>query len=332
MDNLGIRGGAFTQEEYQRAKKAIVEGKAGWVDGVSPEVLKRCQVDDIILEFCNTALLHCKKPSQWSLANIIPIPKTGDLSLGRNYRGISLSSLIQKTYNKMILHRIRSKVDPWLRIYQNGFRPGQTTVSQMLALRRIIEGVKENNLSCIITFIDFKKAFDSIHRGKMLCILKAYGIPESLVNTIEDIFSDTKAKVLSPDGVTEYFSITAGVLQGDTLAPYLFIIVMDYALRKALKGKEEELGLQLKRRQSSRVSPEVITDLDFSDDIALLSEQTTQAQEMLIRVGQASSEVGLRANGKKTKVLASNTGGEINLKTTDGTTLEVVDHFKYLGS
>ena len=110
-----------------------------------------------------------------------------------------------------------------------------------------------------------------------LCILKAYGIPESLVNAIEDIYSDTKAKVLSPDGETEYFSITAGVLQGDTLTPYLFIIVMDYALRKALKGKEEELGFQLKRRQSSRVSPEVITDLNFADDIALLSEQTTQA-------------------------------------------------------
>ena len=106
----------------------------------------------------------------------------------------------------------------------------------------------------------------------MLCILKAYCIPKSLVNAIEDIYSDTKAKVLSPDGETKYFSITAGVLLGDTLIPYLFITVMDYALRKALKGKEEELGFQLKRRQSS---PEVITDLDFADDIALLSEQTT---------------------------------------------------------
>ena len=167
--------------------------------------------NEIILKFCNTALLHRKKSSQWSLANIIPIPKTEDLSLGRNYRDISLSSLVQKTYNKMILHRIRSKVDPWLRIYQNGFRPGQTTVSQILALRRIIEVVKENNLSCIITFIDFKKAFYSIHRGKILCILKAYGIPESLVNAIEGIYSDTKAKVLSLDGETKYFSITAGV-------------------------------------------------------------------------------------------------------------------------
>ena len=66
-------------------------------------------------------------------------------------------------------------------------------------------GERKQPLPCIITFIDFKKAFDSIHRGKMLCILKAYGIPENLVNAIEDIYSDTKAKVLSPDGETRVF-------------------------------------------------------------------------------------------------------------------------------
>ena len=69
----------------------------------------------------------------------------------------------------------------------------------------------------------------------MFCILKAYGISESLVNAMDNIYSDTKAKVMSPDGETEYFSISAGVLQGNTLAPYLFIIVLDDVLRKALK-------------------------------------------------------------------------------------------------
>ena len=110
----------------------------------------------------------------------------------------------------------------------------------------------------------------------MFCILKAYGISESLVNAMDNIYSDTKAKVMSPDGETEYFSISAGVLQGDTLTPYLFIIVLDDVLRKALKWKEEEFGFQLKRRQSSRVGPKEFNDLDFADDIALLSEQITQ--------------------------------------------------------
>ena len=46
-------------------------------------------------------------------------------------------------------------------------------MGHILALRRLMEGIKSNNLPAIITFIDFRKAFDTIHRSKMLKILKA---------------------------------------------------------------------------------------------------------------------------------------------------------------
>ena len=93
----------------------------------------------------------------------------------------------------MILKRIRSILDPKLRMNQNGFRPERTTVAQILTLRRIIEEVKANNLPAIITFSDFKKAFDSIHRGKMMRILKAYGIPPNLLRAIEQMYTSTRA-------------------------------------------------------------------------------------------------------------------------------------------
>ena len=67
----------------------------------------------------------------------------------------------------------------------------------------------------------------------MIRILKAYGIPPILLRAIEKMYTNTMAKVVSPDGETDMFEIAAGVLQGDTLAPFLFIIVLDYALRKA---------------------------------------------------------------------------------------------------
>ena len=181
-----------------------------------------------------------------------------------------------------------------------------------------------------MTFIDFKKAFDSIHRNKMFKILKAYGIPDSLVGAIEDVYTGTKAKVLSPDGETELFDITAGVLQGDTLAPYLFIIVLDYAMRSALKGKEEELGFPIKKRRSRRVGPEMVTDLDFADDIALVTDEIGKAQEMLDRVERTALKVGLRINSKKTKVVAYNSKEEAHIHTTDGGDLEIVNDFKYL--
>ena len=217
------------------------------------------------------------------------------------------------------MNRIRSLIDPKLRFNQNGFRPKRSTVAQVLALRRIIEGVKANQLPAVITFIDFSKAFDTIHRGKMIKILKAYGIPPTLLRAIEAMYTNTRAKVVSPDGETELFDITGGVLQGDTLAPFLFIIVLDYALRKAMKGKEEELGFTITPRKSSRHPKEVLADLDFADDIALLSDQIKQAQELLTNVETECKKVGLGLNGPKTKFLAYNLEVEEPLHTINGT-------------
>ena len=69
------------------------------------------------------------------------------------------------------------------------------SISQIIALRRITKGAKEFNLKAIITFIDFSKAFDTIHSGLMFKILCTYGIPEQLVNAIKDMYSNTQAKV-----------------------------------------------------------------------------------------------------------------------------------------
>ena len=61
-----------------------------------------------------------------------------------------------------------------------------------------------------------------------------------------------------------------GVLQGDTLAPFLFVIALDYAMRKAIEGKEEDFGFTITPQQSRRVRAKTITDLDFADDIPLI--------------------------------------------------------------
>ena len=79
-------------------------------------------------------------------------------------------------------------------------------------------------------FVDFSKAFDSIHRGKMKQILLAYGQPKEIVAAIMILYGDTKVKARSPDGDTDYFDIVARVLQWDTFAPYLFIICLDYVV------------------------------------------------------------------------------------------------------
>ena len=127
----------------------------------------------------------------------------------------------------------------------------RSTNSQILIIRRILEGVRAKNLQAIILFVDFTKAFDSIHRGKMGQFLLAYGIPKETVTAITILDRNTKVKVRSPDGDTDYFDIVAGVLQGDTLAPYLFIICLDFVLR-TLIDKIKENGFKLTKKRSRR--------------------------------------------------------------------------------
>ncbi|XP_072165156.1 uncharacterized protein [Diadema setosum] len=162
------------------------------------------------------------------------------------------------------------------------------------------------SLPAVITFIDFKKACDSIHRGKHPEIPNAYGIPEKLFHAINVTYCKTHAKVCSPDGETEYFEILAGVLQGDTLAPFLIIVALDYALRIAVNCKEEELEFTLVPRQSRCIPSVMVTDLEFADDIALISDMTEKARELLLAVEKECKKIGLRLNAKKTKVMAFN--------------------------
>ena len=318
-------------EEYLHAKRSLKLGKCAGPDNIPPEVLKTCDLDDIILSFCNQVLMNGRKPDQWSLSNILPVPKSGNLSNTDNYRGIGLTCIIAKIFNSMILNRIRGPIDSHLRDNQNGFRKNRSTLSHILALRRILEEARKNNLSVVLTFIDFKKAFDSIHRGKMIKILKAYGIPPRLLRAINAMYSGTRSKVVTPDGDTEEFEITAGVLQGDTLAPFIFVIVLDYVLRKAISGRESEFGLMLTPRRSSRNPEKVITDLVFADDIALTSGNVDRAQRLLSRVENEGNRVGLLLSEKKTKVMTCNVAPDPIL-TNGGIALEEVEDFKYLGS
>ena len=65
----------------------------------------------------------------------------------------------------------------------------------------------------------------------MFDILQLYGIPQKIIDAIKVLYCDMQTTNLTPDGETEPFDVVAGILQGDTLAPFLFIILLDYVLR-----------------------------------------------------------------------------------------------------
>ena len=157
-------------------------------------------------------------------------------------------------------------------------------------------------------------------------ILLAYGIPKDIVSAIIILYRITKVKVHSPDGDTDYFDIVAGVLQGDTLAPYLFIICLDYVLR-TLINKIKENSFEQTKKRSRRYPTKTITDADYADEIAILANAPTQAKILLQSLEQATAGIGLRVNAYK--MCFNQTG---NISTLGSSSLKLVDKFAYLGS
>ena len=90
-------------------------------------------------------------------------------------------------------------------------------MSQILTFYCVIEEVKEHNLFMVLTFVDFRKAFDSINRDKMFNVLLAYGIPSQIVKGIKGLYLDTMAQVVTKNANTNFFPIVAGVQQDDAL-------------------------------------------------------------------------------------------------------------------
>ena len=171
-------------------------------------------------------------------------------------------------------------------------------MSQILTVCRILEGVRAKNLAATILFVDFTKAFDSIPSRKMEQILLAYGLPKQTITAIMMLYRNIKVKVRSPDGDTDYFDIVGGVLQGDMLAPYLFIICLDYMLRTSI-DKIKENVFKLTKERSRRYLAKTITDADYADDIALLTNAPAQAETLLYNLEQAATGIDLHVNAHK---------------------------------
>ena len=94
-------------------------------------------------------------------------------------------------------------------------------------------------------------------------------MPNRLVAAVMAMYSDTKAAVVTPDGLSDPFSTTSGVLQADTLAPFLFILVLHWVIRTGLPDSND--GFLLCRRSCRRRGEQRHSVLAFADDIALLA-------------------------------------------------------------
>lgn len=311
----------FTKDELQKALRKLDNHKAPGPDGIPNEVLKLPALESHLLALMNDCLAKGKIPADMKRTKLAMIPKAGgNLASPAGWRYIALMPTLSKLFDRLLLNRIAPVIAPHLRPQQNGFLAHRSTLQHALGLALILEDHRtRKGPPLFITYIDFSNAFPSITRASIRAALAAYHVPPALVDAIMAMYLEHETYVSTSEGDTETFLPTAGVLQGDTLAPFLFVIVLDLVLRQAIDGY-----------QMTRPLPGGIHDLDFADDIALLASCQEDAQALLSRVHRYAERVGLALNIKKTMYQYIGEGPPPILQ-CNNVPLEHVTKYKYLG-
>ena len=231
-------------------------------------------------------------------------------------------SVAAKVMGKVLIRRISGGVDAKLRKEQAGFRKGRSTIEQIFVLRNIVEQAVEWNSSLYVCFVDYEKAFDSVHRKTLWKIMESYGIPLKLARMVNAMYDDSQCAVVDGTGQTDWFNVKAGVKQGCNMSGFLFLLVIEWITRRTVTGANTGIRWKLWSK---------LDDVDFADDIALTSSTKCQIQQKVKNLSTNSKTTGLKINAEKTKLLRRNTTSNGNVQ-VDEHDIEDVESFVYLGA
>ena len=312
------------ETEVYRIIKDINTSKSSGIEDVSSFVLKeafKILIPEITYMF-NLSIRSSIFPTVWKQALVIPIPKTGNLTMVKNYRPISLLPLPGKILEKLIHSQLSTYLesDSLLSEKQHGFRKNHSTIHSVAQLTDYISKKMDVRLPTLAAFVDFRKAFDCVQHPLLLSKLKQLGFDTSTIDWIASYLSDRSQRVLANEVYSPYLKVTQGVPQGSVLGP-LFYIVYANDLSKIVKNCEIAL---------------------YADDTVLFTANNDFARSVanlqsdLVSLNRWCESNGIKANTDKTKVMVFGSALETNKLPQfdillDKVPLQVVSTYKYLG-
>ena len=205
--------------------------KACGHDKIGNKIIKMCIPGLLapLTMLCNRSLLSGEFPSDWKKANVIPLFKKDDRQNKTNYRPVSLLPSLSKILEKVVftsLYKFLLNIN-FLNPLQSGFRPGDSTVNQLIYLVHLIYEALELGKEVRMVFLDISKAFDRVWHKGLLYKLEKIGIRDPLLKWFRSYLSDRQQRVVIESQESEWLEIRAGVPQGSVLGPLLFLIYIN---------------------------------------------------------------------------------------------------------
>ncbi|UYV74155.1 hypothetical protein LAZ67_11002260 [Cordylochernes scorpioides] len=297
----------ITLNEISKEISRIRHGKAAGFDDIMNEAIKALPKDYLISlkDIFNRILRTSEFPTTWLKSVIQPIFKNGDPDDPSNYRGIALLSNIAKLFTSILKSRLGSWIEKRNIVPENqaGFRAGHSCQVHIFTLLSLIQmTLSRKRRKCYMFFVDLKKAFDTVPHSLLWRKLVDAGLNHRFVNLIKDYYTNMTAVVRWNNSFTAPIKVRSGVLQGEPMSPYLFILFINDLI--GLYNNSDLPGIYLPNYGYVHI-------LLYADDIVLIGESKNNLQIKINMLRKYFETNLLTLNENKSKIVVFRNGGRL---------------------
>ncbi len=215
----------ISEDEVCQVFRKQKRKKAPGPDGVTPTCLKSCadQLAPIFTKIFNRSLELCEVPSCFKCSTIIPIPKKSKITGLNDYRPVALTSVVMKSFEKLVLAHLKDITGPLLDHLQFAYIANRSVDDAVnMGLHYVLQHLDRPGAYVRILFVDFSSAFNTIIPNRLLPKLTQLSVPTSVCQWINSFLTDRQQLVRLGKFSSSTRTISTGAPQGCVLSPLLF--------------------------------------------------------------------------------------------------------------
>ena len=221
----------ITEEQIVKKLKKLKVNKSPGPDSVHPRIINELAetLSVPLVIIYNTSIRTKTLPMDWKHANVSVIFKKGSKTTPKNYRPVSLTSILCKTLESIVRDSIieHMEMNNLFSKKQFGFITGRSTVLQLLHVLNIWIEILDQGGDLEVVYCDFMKAFDKVPHRRLIHKIEKYGITGNVLGWIESFLSDRTHCVVINNTKSHCAAVTSGIPQGSVLGPILFVIYIN---------------------------------------------------------------------------------------------------------